>query len=173
MLFLIFGAILLFDNPGSKGKYWPTGQNTKLQVNDPENILKSCQTGECFGSRTLIMYHFRRRLLLLPKELKSNDDQILKFQSDQRRIKHSIRYLPQDIIIGQWRHDILTMIFFCILPQGILVFHQPLTIPPPFQVQKLVPAVQPGCVLSCSNLVPSCATRSESPRLPTARILHL
>ena len=65
------------------------------------------------------------------------------------------------------------MIFFCILPQGILVFHQPLTIPPPFQVQKLVPAVQPGCVLSRSNLVPSCATRSESPRLPTARILHL
>ena len=78
MLFLIFGAILLFDNPGSKGKYWPTGQNTKLQVNDPENILKSCQTGHSFGSRPSIMYYFRRRQLQLLKEFKFNDDQILK-----------------------------------------------------------------------------------------------
>ena len=31
----------------------------------------------------------------------------------------------------------------------------------------------PGCVLSCSSLVPSCATHSGSPRLPMARTLHL
>ena len=43
----------------------------------------------------------------------------------------------------------------------------------PFQVRKLVPAVQPGCVLSRSSLVPTCATRPESPRPPTARTLHL
>ena len=43
----------------------------------------------------------------------------------------------------------------------------------PFQVRKLVPAGRPGCVLSHSSLVPSCATRSGSPRLPMARTLHL
>merc|ERR1719351_371808 len=43
----------------------------------------------------------------------------------------------------------------------------------PFQVRKLVPAGWPGCVLSRSSLVPSCATHSGSPRLPMARTLHL
>ena len=43
----------------------------------------------------------------------------------------------------------------------------------PFQVRKLVPAGRPGCVLSRSSLVPSCATHSGSPRLPMARTLHL
>ena len=43
----------------------------------------------------------------------------------------------------------------------------------PFQDRKLVPAVQPGCVLSRSSFVPTCATRPESPRPPTARTLHL
>ena len=38
---------------------------------------------------------------------------------------------------------------------------------------KTVLAVQPGCVLSRSSLVPSCATHSGSPRLPMARTLHL
>ena len=38
---------------------------------------------------------------------------------------------------------------------------------------KPVSAVQPGCVLSRSSLVPSCATCSGSPQLPTARTLHL
>ena len=43
----------------------------------------------------------------------------------------------------------------------------------PFQVWKLVPAVQPGCVLFRSSFVPSCATRPESPWPLTARTLHL
>ena len=43
----------------------------------------------------------------------------------------------------------------------------------PFQVRKLVPTGRPGCVLSRSSLVPSCATHSGSPRLPMARTLHL
>jgi len=43
----------------------------------------------------------------------------------------------------------------------------------PFQVRKSVPTGRPGCVLSRSSLVPSCATHSGSPRLPMARTLHL
>merc|ERR1712012_266231 len=38
---------------------------------------------------------------------------------------------------------------------------------------KLVPTGRPGCVLSRSSLVPSCAIHSGTPRLPTARTLHL
>jgi len=43
----------------------------------------------------------------------------------------------------------------------------------PLQVRKLVPTGWPGCVLSRSSLVPSCATHLGSPRLPMARPLHL
>ena len=58
---------------------------------------------------------------------------------------------------------------YCIYGLFQLLWPPGTAIPSP----KTVVAVQSGCVLSRSNFVPSCATHSGSPRVPTARTLHL
>ena len=84
---MVGSAIFLFDNRASKGKYWRTGQHTKLEYEEEKK-----------ANKTIILLYFAKCIIIFAERLRKRGEGVVpKNDTEWSRYPHMVKKLMSKI----------------------------------------------------------------------------